>query len=119
MSIQRAVSLHVFVLAVAGLAWVGPFVSRGYGQALSGSLVGDVRDASEAAVPGAAVTLRHSVTNQTRNAVTNSSGGFSFLSLPPGDYEVKVEKDGFRSAIRPSVGVAVNSVSRADFQLEL
>jgi hypothetical protein len=119
MSIQRTLSLHVFVLAVAGLALVGPFVSRAYGQALSGSLVGDVRDASEAAVPGAAVTLRHSVTNQTRSAVTNSSGGFSFLSLPPGDYEIKVEKDGFRSAIRPSVGVAVNSVSRADFRLEL
>ena len=119
MSIKRALPAHRFVLAMMLLTVLGTFTQLLEGQALSGSLVGDVRDASEAAVPAAAVTIRNLETNQTRSTVTNSSGGFSFLALPPGDYEVKAQKDGFRPAARPRVGVVINSVTRADFQLEL
>ena len=82
-------------------------------------MVGDVRDVSQAAVPGATVTIRDIETNQTRSTTTSDTGAFSFLALPPAAYEVKVEKGGFRSAVRSGVNIAVNSVSRADFQLEL
>src|ERR1051325_2756901 len=115
MSIERALQVHIIVSAFM----VAAFGPCAHGQALSGSLVGDVRDASEAAVPGSAVTIRNLETNQARSTLSNSSGGFSFLSLPPGDYEVKVEKEGFKSAARPRIAVAVNSVSRADFRLEV
>src|SRR6516164_624702 len=84
------------VAAAAVLALLGFCVPAAHSQALSGSLVGDVRDSSEAAIPAAAVAIRNLETNQARSTVTNPSGGFSFLSLPPGDYEVKVEKEGFR-----------------------
>jgi hypothetical protein len=44
-------------------------------QTLYGSLVGNVKDASQAVVAGAAVRLTNTETQQSREAVTNDVGG--------------------------------------------
>ena len=47
-------------------------------QALYGTLVGNMTDATGAVVPGATVTIVHKETSQTRVATTNDNGGYGF-----------------------------------------
>ncbi len=88
-------------------------------QILYGSLVGNVKDSSDAAVPGAEVRAVHTQTNQTRTTRTNDTGGFTFVNLAPGAYEVGVSRNGFRPSRLTGVDVSINTVSRADTTLEV
>src|ERR1044071_2962789 len=64
----------------------------------SGEITGLVTDSSGAAGSGAAVTVTSQATGATRKVTTNSEGLYSFPSLPPGVYELKVEQSGFKTA---------------------
>src|SRR5687768_8484116 len=65
-------------------------------QILYGGLVGNVTDASDAAVPGAQVTIHHIATGATRDTKTNESGTYRFATIPAGIYTVTVKAEGFR-----------------------
>ena len=62
---------------------------------------GEVTDADELPIPGATVTVRSKddpdFEPATRDA--NSNGKFSVPFLPPGTYEVEVQKNGFTTAL--------------------
>src|SRR5437016_6818970 len=88
-------------------------------QALYGTLVGNVTDPTGAVVPGATVTILHKETSQTRVATTNDNGVYDFRNIATGTYEVEVTKEGFFKSVRPEVGVSINSVVRADVQLQV
>ena len=88
-----------------------------WGQVLYGTIIGNVRDASGAAIPGASVTITNKETNQVRTTVTNDEGGYSVPTVQSGTYEVKATKEGFRPTLEDSVAVTINSVSRVDFSL--
>src|SRR5687768_12537112 len=72
-------------------------------QVLYGSIVGNVRDPSGAAVPGALVTITSKETNQVRTTTTNEEGGYNLANVQSGTYEVKVTKEGFRPTIEGNV----------------
>jgi len=78
---------HVAALFVALTLW---------GQIEQGSLVGIVSDPQKVPVVGAAVTFRSLTTNVQRQELTQSSGDFNSLPLPPGRYAVTVRQPGFR-----------------------
>lgn len=88
-------------------------------QILYGGLVGNVTDASEAAIPGAQVTIHHVATGATRDTRTNESGTYRFATIPAGIYTVSVKAEGFRGINRPGIEVTVNNVSRTDLQLQV
>src|SRR4029453_17878977 len=88
-------------------------------QILNGSIVGQVADASNAAVPGATVRLTQRETNQTRTTTTNASGGYSFPTLPGGVYDVVISKEGFQTFSAQGVAVAVGQVARVDGALRV
>ena len=89
-----------------------------YGQAVNATLLGNVIDASGAAVPGAKVVIIETRTGISRGTQTNQSGNYVFANLQPGNYNVEVEHPGFRRAVRQSVDVLVNSTARVDLQLQ-
>src|SRR5712691_5878526 len=93
-------------LAVAGLIGL---IALGNGLvfAQSASLTGTVKDMSGAALPGAAVTVKHIDTGQTRTAQADASGSFSIQSLPVGQYEVTAERMGFRREVRSGINLVV------------
>ncbi len=75
------------------------FVLALYAQTVSSaSVTGIVRDASEAVVPGAAVTIRNHDTNQVWSTVSDERGRFRLLYLPVGDYHLSVQLPGFTVA---------------------
>jgi hypothetical protein len=88
-------------------------------QSTFGSITGTVVDASSSAVPDAQVTLTSVATSATRTFTTTGDGSYSFVNLSPGEYQIDVEKTGFKHVKRPSVIVEVNQSSRIDVTLEV
>ncbi|HZO54614.1 MAG TPA: TonB-dependent receptor [Bryobacteraceae bacterium] len=66
-------------------------------------VTGTVTDSSGAAIPGAKVTARNVATNVGASTETTSSGDFAIPALPVGTYEVRIEKQGFKAAVRSEV----------------
>jgi outer membrane receptor protein involved in Fe transport len=64
-------------------------------QSPEGALVGTVVDASNARIAGANVTASAKAVPLTRVVKTNAQGEFRIESLPPGEYEVRVEASHF------------------------
>src|SRR5260370_27251013 len=62
---------------------------RAAAQTLYGEIVGNVRDASEAVVAGAKVTITKANTNPSRQTVTNEVGGYSLPTVEAGTYTVR------------------------------
>ena len=89
-----------------------PHVARP--QALNGSVVGNIKDPSGAAVPDAAVTLTNTATQISRQAVTDAQGGYDFATVQPGVYSVKVTKVGFAALLQANVPVTADAITRAD-----
>src|SRR4051812_45497648 len=66
------------------------------GQAVTGTLLGTVRDASGGALPGASVTLVNTGTGFSRTVTTDATGEYTAPLMPTGDYTVAVEMGGFK-----------------------
>lgn len=92
--------------------------SMAFGQTF-GSIAGEVRDAQGASIPTAEVTVTNSATNVARKTITNEAGLYSFPSLPPGSYDVRVAKPGFKAAVSSNVEIQVQQNARLDFDLAL
>ena len=81
-----------------------------YAQATaSGAITGVVTDPSGAVITGATVTLTSLATAQTRTAVTNASGTFSFEQLALGAYKERIESQGFSVTEIPSLELLIGS----------
>lgn len=87
------------------------------GQAVYGSVFGSVTDQSGAAVAKAKVTITNTGTNVSETTETNSSGNYNLTRLIPGTYRVKIEAQGFKSAITDVV-VNVDRASEANIGLQ-
>ena len=82
-----------------------------------GEITGRVTDTSGAGAPAANVTVTNINTNAARQAVTAQSGDYSFPSLSPGTYNLRVEKTGFKTDEAKNVLVEVQQTIRLDFSL--
>ena len=62
---------------------------------VTGSIGGYVRDSSGAVLPNATLTVIQTSTGYSRTATTDSSGHYSILALPPGNYRLTAANAGF------------------------
>jgi hypothetical protein len=69
----------------------------GWGQTTSTEILGVVKDSTGAVVPGAKVTITRVATNETRSAITDPAGEYSFPLLDIGEYVVRCEMQGFKT----------------------
>ncbi len=67
-------------------------------QGTAGSVVGVVKDATDAVLPGAVVTIRHVDTATTYETVTNAQGALSFPVVSVGEYNFTAQLTGFKTA---------------------
>lgn len=67
------------------------------GQGLTAELAGNIFDATHTAVDQANVTLVNEQTGQKRESLAGKSGDFIFTELLPGTFDLRVEKQGFRT----------------------
>src|SRR2546426_1108471 len=73
------------------------FAVTGIAQQNMGTILGVVKDASGAVIPGVSVTIINEETNLTRTVITGENGAFRAPALPVGRYTVRVELTGFQT----------------------
>jgi len=90
-----------------------------FAQATTGTISGTVSDESKAVLPGVTVTVRNTETGATRTLVTDDHGRFRALSLPPGEYAVAAEIQGFTPARREKLTLEIGRDLTADLMLKV
>jgi hypothetical protein len=110
-------ALPIFVLA-ASFHLLLPEAASPQGETTS-AIIGQVSDASGAAVPGAAVTATNKGTGLKRIAKTDDSGRFNFPQLKPGTYLVKVEAEGFEPLQNEAISAGLGQKQTVDFRLKI
>ncbi len=63
------------------------------------SIQGTVTDTTGAVIPGAAVTLTDLQTNEQRTTTSNGEGVYNFNALPPDNFSLVVERQGFQKKV--------------------
>src|ERR1700730_9196432 len=106
-------ALSMFVLA-GSFYFLLPEAAFSQGETTS-AIIGQVSDASGAAVPGATVTVTNKETGLRRSASTDDSGRFNFPQLKPGAYSVKVEAEGFEQMQNDAVSAGLGQKQTVDF----
>src|SRR5215469_15569794 len=86
---------------------------------VTGSILGVVKDRSDAAVVGAKVIATSVETNLTHEAVSAADGSFRLLALPAGTYRLTVTAVGFRPFTETDVVVKVNDQLKFDVTLDV
>jgi hypothetical protein len=96
------------VLALAGSA---------YAQEFRATIKGTVADTSQAALPGATVTVQNQDTNELATAVTNNEGAYTIPFLRPGVYTLSVEMSGFQKHTRTQLRLSVGETATINVAL--
>ena len=86
-------------------------------QSTNASLSGRVSDPSKARIDDARVAAISVGTNVRYEASTNAAGEYSLASLPPGTYQVEIEKTGFKKLIKPDVILHVQDALDLEFEM--
>ena len=81
-----------------------------WAQKDTGSIVGTVRDATGAVIPGAKVTVSDVDKGTAFVTSTSSSGDYVASPLRIGRYSVTVEKEGFKTAVTEAIELDRKSV---------
>ncbi|MBE3131593.1 MAG: carboxypeptidase regulatory-like domain-containing protein, partial [Acidobacteria bacterium] len=84
----------------------------------TGALRGVVTDEQGAPLPGVNVTLSGQNLMGIRTFLTDASGEFRFPALPPGEYMVKAELQGFGTVVREKIRVNTTSTLNIDLQMK-
>ena len=82
-------------------------------------IIGTVTDQTGAAVPGASLALTQTSTGFVYNAVSNSTGGYSFPGLNVGVYDLKVAAKGFETYTAKGLTLNVSQTLPADIKLTI
>jgi len=85
-------------------------------QIPTGTVSGKVTSADGEALPGVTVTVASPNLQGTRDAVTSETGEYNIPLLPPGEYEVSFELEGFSNPKR-SVKLSAAQTTRLDAEL--
>src|SRR5688572_2223957 len=89
-------------------------------QVQTGSIVGSVTDASGAILPGVTVSVSgERLIGGAQTFTTDASGAYRFDRLPPGDYTVKFELQGFKSVERAAIRISAAFTATVNARLEV
>ena len=110
MGLALPLCLFVTLLSAPQTAW---------GQAVTATITGTITDPSGATVVGATVTAKDIDRGTIWTAQTNEAGIYTLPRLPVGTYEVKVEAQGFQTAVYPPLTLVLNQTARVDFQMKV
>jgi Carboxypeptidase regulatory-like domain len=97
--------------------WISPITSV-FAQNATGSITGTVTDPNNAFIANATVTVTNNATGAARKVTTRNEGNYSVENLFPGEYEVKVEAQGFTTQIMV-LTVQVGNTTTSNFSMRL
>lgn len=86
---------------------------------VTGSILGTVRDSSQALVAGAQVVATNVDTNFSKTTVSGADGDYRVLALPTGNYRINVTAAGFQQSVSTGIVLKVNDELRVDVVLQV
>jgi len=90
-----------------------------FGQSTFGGIVGVVKDPGQREVAAAQLTLIDVEDHSQRSATADSNGGFEFINIKPGRYELVAHADGFPDYKISSFQLDARQNPRLDVALKL
>src|SRR5512140_2366082 len=106
---MRFLSISVFCLLLAVCA---------FAQSDRGTITGTVADPAGAVVANAPIQAKNVATGVEYASATSTTGNYTLLQLPPGEYQVTVAVPGFKKYTRSGLTVEVAQTLRIDITLE-
>lgn len=111
--------VRVPIVCVAALLMVVPLVSAQTTSGSTGAINGRVIDNTKGVLPGVTVTIASTAQMGTRNTVTNEEGQYRFPAVPPGEYTITYELQGFTTVTRQRIRVSVGFTATVDVDVEV
>jgi hypothetical protein len=108
--IPRVILIGIGLILSCAVAW---------GQATTGTILGNVKDASGGAIPGVGVQATNTETNFSRSTMSDETGHFVIQYLPVGTYRLEVELVGFKKFVQTGIVVGIDRNARIDPVLEV
>jgi len=114
---MRLRNLALFGLLVCGSVFAVPALTSA--QINTVNLSGTVLDPQNLAVKGATVTLKNLATGAIRTATSDANGRYEVVGLPPGNYSLSVEAQGFAILTNPSLTMTLGVAAEYNPQVQL
>jgi hypothetical protein len=86
-------------------------------QSTDATITGFITDQSKAAMAGVKVDVINLDTNIHHLSTTNAEGSYSVPDLPTGNYKIEVEKQGFKSIVKPDIVLHVQDAIAINFTM--
>ena len=86
---------------------------------VTGSILGVVRDRTNAVIVGARIVATNVQTNLSKTTNSGPDGTYRILALPAGTYKVAAEAAGFQLFAATDIDVKVNDALRIDITLDV
>src|SRR5213596_4212599 len=93
--------------------------SQSFGQTSTATILGVVKDASGALIPGVSISVKHTESGLTRTAISSERGAYSVPLLPVGGYELTTTMPGFKREVRSGINLVVGQEAVVNLTLEV
>jgi len=113
--LRHAVTWRFLAICCLLTITAGPLLA----QSTFGSILGTVRDASGALVPGAEVTLVNTGASTSRSITTDAAGNYAFKNIDVGRYALTIAAPGFEKESLPEILLTARETRRMDATLKL
>jgi hypothetical protein len=110
---------NVTALVLSCLLALSVMAGTVHAQILGGNLIGGLEDAQGGVLPGVVVTLASPALDVPQTAVTDGTGGYRFIGLRPGTYQLTAALDGFATYVEEGLIVAVGGTIEVNVSMEL
>src|SRR4030088_410417 len=90
-----------------------------YGQAIYGSIYGQVTDQTGAVVPNATITVTDESKNTSTQVTSNAQGEYSAEHLIPDVYDITAAASGFQTQQTKGIQVSADTSPKVDLKLQV
>ena len=101
-------TFNSFGIKIIGAFFIVPILALSVFGQNTGTISGTVTDSNGGLIAGASVTLISDQIGSSRSAVSNTEGRFTFTTVQPGTYTVKIENQGFQTLQRTNTVLSAN-----------
>jgi outer membrane receptor protein involved in Fe transport len=107
------------IVVLVAVMFAGSSVTNLQGQAIYGSIYGQITDSTGAVVANATVTVKNVAKGISVQATTSSIGEYSVEHLIPDVYDVAVAAPGFRGVENKGIRVSADTAFKVDLKLDV
>jgi len=110
---------RILLLVLLSVVAIGFLPVSAKADNLYASIRGTVTDPTGAVISGAKLTVTNAATGIVFSTTSSSSGTFSFLQLPIGDYSLRTEQTGFKTYQASGIHLDLDQVFTLEVKLAL